>query len=61
MFKAFLLQHLSNLSDDQTEFQIRGRYSFCHFLVLSREGTRYQNGFGPLWGCRKPSTTHASS
>ncbi len=27
-----------NLSGDQTEFQIRDPYSFCHFLGLSPEG-----------------------
>ncbi len=37
MFKVFVLQHLFNLSDDQTEFQIRDRYSFCRFLGLSSE------------------------
>ncbi len=38
MFKVLVLQHLYNLSDDQTEFQIRDRYSFCRFLGLSPEG-----------------------
>ncbi len=38
MFSALVLQHLFNLSDDQTEFQIRDRYSFCRFLGLSPEG-----------------------
>ena len=35
MFKVLVLQHFYNLSDDQTEFQIRDRYSFCRFLGLS--------------------------
>ncbi|WP_445083823.1 transposase [Candidatus Vondammii sp. HM_W22] len=38
MFKVLVLQYLFNLSDDQTGFQIRDRYSFCHFLGLSPEG-----------------------
>ncbi len=35
MFKILVLQHFYNLSDDQTEFQIRDRYSFCRFLGLA--------------------------
>lgn len=38
MFKVLVLQHFYNLSDDQTEFQIRDRYSFCRFHGLSPEG-----------------------
>lgn len=38
MLKILVLQQLYNLSDDQTEFQIRDRYSFCRFLGLSPEG-----------------------
>jgi hypothetical protein len=34
MFKALVLQALYNLSDDQTEFQIRDRLSFMRFLGL---------------------------
>ena len=34
MFKALVLQALYNLSDDQTEYQIRDRLSFMRFLVL---------------------------
>ncbi len=37
MFKILVLQHFYNLADDQTEFQIRDRYSFCRFLGLSPE------------------------
>jgi len=37
MFKALILQHLYNLSDDELEFQIRDRYSFCRFLGLNPE------------------------
>lgn len=37
MFKTLLLQQLYNLSDDQTEYQIRDRYSFSHFLHLNAE------------------------
>ncbi len=35
MFKILVLQSLYNLSDDQTEFQIRDRLSFMRFLALS--------------------------
>jgi IS5 family transposase len=38
MFKVLVLQDFYKLSDDQTEFQIRDRYSFCRFLGLSPEG-----------------------
>ena len=37
MFKVLVLQHLYNLSDDQIEYQIRDRYSFCRFLGLTPE------------------------
>lgn len=37
MFKVLVLQHFYNLSDDQTEFQIRDRYSFSRFLTLTPE------------------------
>lgn len=39
MFKVLVLQHLYNISDDETEYQIRDRYSFCRFLGLTPEGT----------------------
>jgi hypothetical protein len=32
MFKVLVLQHLYNVSDEQIEYQIRDRYSFCRFL-----------------------------
>ena len=35
MFKVLIIQSLYNLSDDQTEFQIRDRLSFMRFLGLS--------------------------
>jgi len=38
MFKVLVLQHLYNLSDDEIEYQIRDRYSFCRFLGLTPEG-----------------------
>lgn len=38
MFKVLVMQHFYNLADDQTEYQIRDRYSFCRFLGLSPEG-----------------------
>lgn len=34
MFKVLVLQALYNLSDDQTEYQIRDRLSFMRFLGL---------------------------
>ena len=37
MFKLLVLQQLYNLSDDQTEYQVRDRYSFSRFLSLSPE------------------------
>ena len=38
MFKVLVLQHLYNLADEQVEYQIRDRYSFCRFLGLTPEG-----------------------
>lgn len=35
MFKILVLQSLYNLSDDQTEYQVRDRLSFMRFLGLS--------------------------
>src|SRR5258708_1837843 len=35
LFKILMLQSLYNLSDEQTEYQIRDRISFMHFLGLS--------------------------
>ena len=35
MFKALILQHVYQLSDEQTEYQIRDRYSFCRFLEIA--------------------------
>lgn len=37
MFKVLVLQALYNLSDDQTEYQIRDRLSFMRFLGLDME------------------------
>ena len=37
MFKALVLQHIYNIGDDELEFQIRDRYSFCRFLDLTPE------------------------
>jgi IS5 family transposase len=36
--RVLVLQDFYKLSDDQTEFQIRDRYSFCRFLGLAAEG-----------------------
>ena len=32
-----MLQHFYNLSDEQADFQLRDRHSFCRFLGLSQE------------------------
>ena len=37
LFRILVLQQLYNLSDDQTEHQIRDRYSFSRFLDLTPE------------------------
>ena len=37
MFKVLVLQSLYNLSDEQTEYQIRDRFSFMRFLGLTPE------------------------
>ncbi|MGH6819569.1 MAG: transposase, partial [Methylocella sp.] len=37
VFKALVLQALYNLSDDQTEYQLRDRFSFVRFLGLGFE------------------------
>ena len=37
MFKVLVLQHLYNISDDDTEYMIRDRYSFYRFLNLLPE------------------------
>jgi transposase, IS5 family len=39
MFKILVLQSLYNLSDEQTEFLIRDRFSFMRFLDLKLEDT----------------------
>ena len=39
MFRVLVLQALYNLSDDQTEYQIRDRLSFMRFLGLDMDGT----------------------
>lgn len=38
MFKVLVLQSLYKLGDDQTEFQVRDRFSFLRFLGLTPEG-----------------------
>ena len=37
MYKILILQSQYNVSDDEIEFQIRDRYSFCRFLGLVAE------------------------
>jgi IS5 family transposase len=38
MFKCLILQHLYNVSDEELEYQIRDRISFCRFLGLTPDG-----------------------
>src|SRR6202045_2958225 len=47
IFKALVLQALYNLSDDQTEYQLRDRLSFMRFLGLELEDT--VPDAKPLW------------
>jgi len=56
MFKILVLQHLYNLSDDETEYQVRDRYSFCRFLELSPE-QKIPNS-KTLWLFRENLVTH---
>lgn len=37
LFKMLVLGHLYNISDEELEFQVRDRYSFCRFLGLYPE------------------------
>jgi IS5 family transposase len=37
MFKVLVFWHLNNISDVDTEYLIRNRYSFCRFLELVPE------------------------
>ena len=53
MFKILILQSLYNLSDDQTEFQIRDRLSFMRFLGLSLND-RVPDA-KTIWDFRKPA------
>jgi len=56
MFKMLVLQALYNLSDDQTEFQVRDRLSFQRFLGLSPEDT--VPDAKTLWLFREQLTRH---
>ena len=56
MFKMLVLQALYNLSDDQTEFQVRDRASFQRFLGLSPEDT--VPDAKTLWLFREQLTRH---
>lgn len=50
-----VLPSLYNLGDDQTEFQIRDRFSFLRFLGLTPEGTipRRQGDLGVQAGAEE--------
>lgn len=52
MFKIIILQHYYNLSDEQTEFQIKDRLSFQQFLGL-QIGERVPDDEVPLEGRRR--------
>ena len=56
MFKLLVLQALYNLSDDQTEYQVRDRLSFQRFLGLSPEDT--VPDAKTLWLFREQLTRH---
>ncbi len=56
MFKMLVLQALYNLSDDQTEFQVRDRASFQRLLGLSPEDT--VPDAKTLWLFREQLTRH---
>ena len=53
MFKIFVLQALYNLSDDQTDYQIRDRLSFMRFLGLDLH-QRIRRRDHRLWHWRHP-------
>lgn len=57
MFKTLVLQQLYNLSDDQTEYQIRDRYSFARFLDIDPEG-RVPDA-KTIWSYREQLKQHA--
>lgn len=51
MFKILILQRLYNLSDEQIEFQINDRLSFCRFLALPLGGSAPD--FTTVWKFRE--------
>ena len=51
MFKILILQRLYNLSDEQVEFQINDRLSFCRFLGLPLGGS--SPDFTTVWRFRE--------
>ena len=56
MFKILFLQSFYGLGDDQTEYQIRDRYSFCRFLGLTSEGK--VPGAKTIWMFREALKEH---
>ncbi|MFT5259068.1 MAG: IS5 family transposase [Saprospiraceae bacterium] len=56
MFKILVLPHLYNLSDDELDFQIRDRYSFCRCLGLRLEET--VPDAKPFWDFRQSVVDH---
>ncbi|MFT5260783.1 MAG: IS5 family transposase [Saprospiraceae bacterium] len=56
MFKGQVLPHPYNISDDELEFQIRDRYSFCPFLGLRLEET--VPDAKPFWDFRQSLVDH---
>ncbi len=56
MFKMLVLQSLYNLSDDQTEYQVRDRLSFQRFLGLNPDDTMPDSK--TLWLFREQLAQH---
>jgi hypothetical protein len=56
MFKIIILQRYFNISDDQTEFQIKDRLSFMDFLNLDLSAKILRNNFCLF---RKTSPPHS--
>lgn len=57
MFKILILQRLYNLSDEQVEFQITDRHSFCRFLDLQISSA--VPDFSTVWRFREALTQAA--
>jgi IS5 family transposase len=56
MFKVLVLQRMYNLSDDNTEYQILDRHSFCKFLGI--ESYAQVPDAKTIWAYREQLKTH---